>query len=128
MALLIMKRMFKMAVKFYNIFFLLLFSFACVSCGAINYHVDSVNKWGELIAQTRSEYEAKYIGASKKRLIEDFGEPRSINTDAWINGEKHEEFWYYNFSRGYFKEANSEPAKAVWFYISNDIVQAIKVF
>jgi hypothetical protein len=80
------------------------------------------------VEQVRNFYEKEYLGKTKDYLLNKLGEPRLIDKNAWIHGKKHDESWYYNFSRGYFKEANSEPAKAVWFYISNDIVQAIKVF
>ncbi len=117
-----------MRCKFYNIYLFLFLSFFFTSCGALSYHVDSVNKWSELIEKTRHEYEGKYIAKPKEKLIEDFGEPRARKNNEYVRGQFCDEQWYYNLSGGSFKEWNSQPGKAVWFCVENDVVKAIDVF
>jgi len=108
--------------------YLVLFSFVLTGCGVLSHHMQNQQDWLNAIEDARNSYEKEYVGKSKNHLLVNLGEPRSIDPDAWIHGEQYEESWYYNFSKGVYKEFHSEPAKAVWFYIQDGVVQAVNVF
>ena len=107
---------------------LLLLPLACLimfyGCGAVNHHLDSVNKSSQTVLKIRQEYERLYLGQKKEILLKDFGKP-TIKYGAGKSGINYEEEWSYVTSGSAW---NAPAGSAVWFYVNDGVIKDINVW
>lgn len=92
-------------------------------CGALNHHLENVNRAGKKIYKTRETYETKYIGRNKMILLNDFGKP-SIKRNVLRSGTTYDEVWSYRTSGNWL---GSDAGSVVWFFIKDDLILFIDV-
>lgn len=88
-------------------------------CGAINYHVQSVDNALERIETMRNEYERKFIGKSNEFVLVEFGKPKFVKMNVFYYGRKYREHWVYEIQRTFWE---GNIPQAVGFYFDIDKV------
>lgn len=111
-------------MRIYVLFiFIILISFS--GCGAINYHLKTVDETVQYIKETREQYEKEYLGKAQETIFNDLGEPYFIRSKVFLRGQAYDEERSYRIYRG---RGIMRVAHTVRFYIKDGKIAAIDVW